>query len=85
MDDRTILDRVRNLIRKSDADQDYEAIDTENEGYVEDVRRPILVVSDARDRYSEDNDEEGEAQGEPFSWFEYSIFILLGVVMLWAW
>jgi len=21
----------------------------------------------------------------PFSWFEYSVFLLLGVAMLWAW
>lgn len=36
----------------------------------------------------------GEAEGErdmdetalvPFSWFEYTIFVLVGVAMLWAW
>jgi equilibrative nucleoside transporter 1/2/3 len=37
----------------------------------EDVRRPVLLLPDT-----------GE---EPFSWLEYSIFLLLGVAMLWAW
>ncbi|TVY31679.1 Nucleoside transporter [Lachnellula occidentalis] len=36
----------------------------------EDVRRPILVVPDP---------------AEPFSYVEYSIFLLLGIAMLWAW
>ena len=26
-----------------------------------------------------------DAEGPPFSWVEYSIFLLLGVAMLWAW
>lgn len=34
-------------------------------------------------------DAEGERiddfKKEPFSWLEYSIFLLLGVAMLWAW
>lgn len=36
----------------------------------EDVRRPILVVPDP---------------AEPFSYLEYSVFLLLGIAMLWAW
>jgi len=34
------------------------------------VRRPILVVPDP---------------AEPFSYVEYSVFLLLGIAMLWAW
>jgi solute carrier family 29 (equilibrative nucleoside transporter), member 1/2/3 len=33
-----------------------------------------------------DYEEEGAAVEEsPFSWVEYSIFLLMGVAMLWAW
>lgn len=74
MDGRTTIDKVRSLFRKSDAEPDYEPLDTDNEAndLDEDVRRPVLVVSDP-------------VEGEPFSWFEYSIFLLLGIAMLWAW
>lgn len=37
----------------------------------DDVRRPASVKTD-------------EAE-EPFSFFEYSIFFILGIAMLWAW
>jgi solute carrier family 29 (equilibrative nucleoside transporter), member 1/2/3 len=36
----------------------------------------------------EDGDDEtltSIREGVPFSWLEYSIFLLLGVAMLWAW
>lgn len=36
-------------------------------------------VDDASDH------EEIEDDSPPFSWIEYSIFLLLGVAMLWAW
>ncbi|KAF4626414.1 hypothetical protein G7Y89_g11747 [Cudoniella acicularis] len=76
MDNQTTLDRVRALFSKTDADQEYERLDTDVGSIIEeDVRRPILVIRD------EDDDKEVV----PFSWFEYSIFILLGVAMLWAW
>ncbi|KAF3354999.1 hypothetical protein VdG1_04424 [Verticillium dahliae VDG1] len=57
--------------------------------------RDLFRQKDARDEYSpiieHDNPMEGTAlleddgQGVPFSWFEYSIFALLGMAMLWAW
>ena len=28
---------------------------------------------------------EDEEDAQPFSWLEYSVFLLLGVAMLWAW
>lgn len=28
---------------------------------------------------------DGEVEEVPFSWLEYSIFLLLGVAMLWSW
>lgn len=40
-----------------------------------DIRRPVLVVPD----------DESFPEEEPFSWLEYSIFLLLGIAMLWAW
>ena len=36
----------------------------------------------------EDGDDEtltSIREGVPFSWLEYSVFLLLGVAMLWAW
>jgi solute carrier family 29 (equilibrative nucleoside transporter), member 1/2/3 len=36
----------------------------------DDVRRPVLVVPDP---------------APPFSYVEYSVFLLLGIAMLWAW
>ena len=41
----------------------------------EDEQRPVLVVQDSQVKVYE----------EPFSWFEWSIFFLLGISMLWAW
>lgn len=83
MDKRTTIDKVRDLFRKSDAGPVYEPIYTngsdhsrgnsdESDDNVTWVRRPVITVPD----------EEDVAQ---FSWFEYSIFLLLGVAMLWAW
>jgi len=38
-----------------------------------------------RDDGSEQDDAEVSAEESPFSWVEYSIFLLLGIAMLWAW
>jgi equilibrative nucleoside transporter 1/2/3 len=69
MERRTAADRVRALFR-SRPSVEYERI--EDDPNDEDVRRPVLIIPDKH----------GE---EPFSWFEYSIFVLLGIAMLWAW
>jgi equilibrative nucleoside transporter 1/2/3 len=80
MDDRSTLGRVRTYFTKSDSEE-YEPVNTEND---DEVRRPILVVPD--DHFEDEEElEVEEPEGEPFSWLEYSIFLLLGVVMLWAW
>jgi equilibrative nucleoside transporter 1/2/3 len=37
---------------------------------------------------TEDGDDEtltSIPEGVPFSWLEYSVFLMLGVAMLWAW
>ena len=70
METRTAVDRVRALFRQTRPSQEYERI--EDDSNDEDVRRPVLIIPDKL----------GE---EPFSWFEYSIFVLLGIAMLWAW
>lgn len=72
METRTAVDRLRGLFRQTAQSQEYERI--EEDPNDEDVRRPVLIIPD--------NDKVGE---EPFSWFEYSIFVLLGIAMLWAW
>jgi len=45
---------------------------------------PIHDGTHRDDEDAHDGSEYGEA-GPPFSWVEYSIFLLLGVAMLWAW
>ncbi|KAH9208583.1 nucleoside transporter-domain-containing protein [Leptodontidium sp. 2 PMI_412] len=70
-EDATAIDRLRALFKASNNEQQYEPVDTDYLNGDEDVRRPILIVP--------------EAEGEEFSWFEYSIFLLLGIAMLWAW
>ena len=77
MEGRTTINRVRNLFRKSaDVEQEYEPLDGDANTLDEEVRRPVLILPE---------DEEGGGQSEPFSWLEYSIFLLLGIAMLWAW
>ena len=71
MENSTAIDRVRALFTKRDS-QDYERLVPDEIDRDEDVRRPVLTLPDSD-------------EGEPFSWFEYSIFLLLGVAMLWAW
>lgn len=69
------MDKVRDLFRKTDAEPEYEPIsNTNGHGADEDddmVRRPVMSLP--------------EPEEAPFSWFEYSIFLLLGIAMLWAW
>jgi equilibrative nucleoside transporter 1/2/3 len=47
---------------------------------------PLLAHDDRDDDDGTDYEDEGAAVEEfPFSWVEYSIFLLMGVAMLWAW
>jgi equilibrative nucleoside transporter 1/2/3 len=71
METRTTIDRMLALFRKSDVEQDYEPLGTDASTIDGDVRRPALVLP--------------EDDEEPFSWFEYCVFLLLGIAMLWAW
>ncbi|RFU31097.1 hypothetical protein B7463_g5260, partial [Scytalidium lignicola] len=64
------MDRMRALFRKSDAEQSYEPLEN---GSMEDDG----LISSVSEVVHQD--------GEPFSWFEYSVFLLLGIAMLWAW
>lgn len=63
------IDKVRALFKDTEAEQEYQPVESDPND--EYVRRPVLVIPDSIE--------------EPFSWFEYSIFILLGIAMLWAW
>jgi equilibrative nucleoside transporter 1/2/3 len=77
MEGRTTIDKVRNLFRKSaDVEQEYEPLDGDANALDEEGRRPVLILPE---------EEDGVGQSEPFSWLEYSIFLLLGIAMLWAW
>lgn len=67
----TALDKVRSLFRQPDPEPEYAPIDSELDINDEDVSRPDTYLL--------------EQHEEPFSWLEYSIFLLLGIAMLWAW
>ncbi len=69
MESRTAAGRLRGLFTQAPS-QEYERI--EDDLNDEEVRRPVLIIPD-------------KAVELPFSWFEYSIFVLLGIAMLWAW
>ncbi|KAA8572069.1 hypothetical protein EYC84_001994 [Monilinia fructicola] len=72
IDNRTAIDRLRAIFNKSDPGPEYEPISSSSSIHEDGIRRPVLVLPD-------------QVEGEPFSWFEYGIFMLIGVAMLWAW
>ncbi|CAK7205930.1 hypothetical protein SEUCBS139899_008710 [Sporothrix eucalyptigena] len=76
------MDRIRNMFAKK-----KDAGDGQGYNPDQDERMP-LALEDDRSSYCSSlmegvlEDDNGAA---PFSWFEYSIFVLIGVAMLWAW
>ncbi len=80
MGSRTTLDRVRALFNKDNV-QNYEPL-SDTSTLDEDVLRPVMFTTDPE---NDDAEQTKTDEGEPFSWFEYSIFLLLGIAMLWAW
>jgi equilibrative nucleoside transporter 1/2/3 len=79
--DRSAIDRMYSLFKKSDT-HSYEALQNESVGSDEHSYIPPTAMSLEDPARDEDDTKD---QGEPFSWFEYSIFFLLGIAMLWAW
>lgn len=63
------MERLRALFAGPKTVQEYEAI---SEDYDENAPRPVTR-------------HHGTASQRPFSLAEYSVFLLLGVAMLWAW
>jgi equilibrative nucleoside transporter 1/2/3 len=80
MDSRTTLDRVRALFTKAD-EQNYEPL-SDASTIDDDVHRPVVFAPDPENGEVEQDKTD---EGQPFSWFEYCIFLLLGIAMLWAW
>lgn len=81
MENGTTYDRVRGLFGKSDNHADYAALENDANLLDDDnVRRPVFVLPS-----DEDDEDEDSKEIPPFSWFEYSIFLMLGIAMLWAW
>lgn len=58
---------------------------------LKDLFRSTPAYEAIRDQQQEDDSDsvseetQREAEGPAFSWVEYSIFVLLGIAMLWAW
>jgi len=44
-----------------------------------------LLSAPAYESINDDEDNQGKVPKQRFSWLEYSIFLLLGISMLWAW
>lgn len=67
--------------------QDFTNMDRIRDAFKPKQAYEPLLAHDDRDEDNETDHEEEEAVAEefPFSWVEYSIFLLLGVAMLWAW
>lgn len=82
MESRTTLDRVRAMFIK-DAEQNYEPLSAS--GTIEENGHHQVVVFDHQEGQGSDTEQDKKDDGEPFSWFEYCIFLLLGIAMLWAW
>ncbi|CAK7267246.1 hypothetical protein SEPCBS57363_002495 [Sporothrix epigloea] len=80
----SMMDQIRNIFQKKKGDagpaSDYVS--------VRDERMPLALEEDERSSYCSSL-REGELEeavgGAPFSWFEYGIFVLIGIAMLWAW
>lgn len=71
---------VRDSFRQSDLGGQYERLSSEPNGLAP-PRRPASAGYNVENTAIQDE----ESRGEPFSWFEYFIFLLLGIAMLWAW
>ncbi|KAI0998926.1 hypothetical protein K3495_g9269 [Podosphaera aphanis] len=71
-----MLNRISYLFRKDRVEPEYKPVNTSSDGLIndDDIRRPILVVPD-----------QSATDGQSFSWLVYSIFVLKGIAMLWAW
>ena len=70
------MDTLRSYFNRSTkTDQDYRPILEETGEDGDTLQVPAPVISDPSLK----------AHEGPFSWFEFSIFLLLGVAMLWAW
>ena len=79
----SVMDQIRKMFYKKDhhggaLDSDYAPI--------ADERMPLALEDEDSNGYAASSFLGGESEEEaPFSWFEYSIFALIGVAMLWAW
>lgn len=78
------MDRLRTIFTARSGNKDTRDADP---GEYEPLRTSGDHVVDTRDSAEgeDDNDEAAVSVEAPFSWFEYTIFALVGVAMLWAW
>ncbi|CAK7239915.1 MAG: hypothetical protein STHCBS139747_001350 [Sporothrix thermara] len=77
------MDQLRSMFTKKKGAED-------DSGYapVRDERMPLALEEEDRSSYCsslQEGELEDNAGAAPFSWFEYSIFVLIGIAMLWAW
>jgi len=86
MASKSTANKVRALFNKADNEQSYEPLESDASTMDDDwVVRPVLFTRDDTPEPEVEQEQDKTEEAEPFSWFEYSIFLLLGVAMLWAW
>ncbi|CAK7208271.1 hypothetical protein SBRCBS47491_000035 [Sporothrix bragantina] len=77
------MDQIRKMFTKK-----RDAGDESSYAPVRDERMPLALEEEDQSSYCSslrEGELEDDAGASPFSWFEYSIFVLIGVAMLWAW
>lgn len=78
------MDKVKSLWQRAtepSTEQEYEPVATDNVGETEPLRSSYEQEEDGYAR----SIKSAVAEVEDFSWTTYSVFLLLGVAMLWAW
>lgn len=74
------MDRLKGILAGRNGNKDNRDI---NPDEYEPLRHSSDDVGD-RDETADEGDV-CETNEPPFSWFEYAIFLMIGVAMLWAW
>ncbi|KAI6246722.1 Nucleoside transporter [Erysiphe necator] len=77
MESPTLIQRLKIPFKQKREEPEYQPVHTECIGTNsnDEIRRPVLVLPDD-DSFPDEKD---------FSWLQYSVFVLLGISMLWAW
>ena len=71
--DLTGMEPIRNLFASRATEHAYAPVDADGRD------------DDGSESAGASEDTQGLVEDKPFSWIEYTIFLILGIAMLWAW